>query len=263
MQFSHGYQERVDQETWNLLKESYESFQHKKKREPLIPKIIHQIWLGGEPPENCQQLIRKLKKLHPHWEHRLWREDQIDFELENRELFDQATNLAQKSDILRYEILNKYGGIYLDLDFLILKPFEELLGCDFFAGIMYDREPNLGNSIIGSSPKNPLIQELVHFHHGILGSNAMDIIDSTGPYHVTRIFLKHILTMDTIVAFPNSYFYPFPNFPRDRILGEKANSYFQANTICAHLWHCSWMKKKSPESFFRRLKNKIKSLYLI
>lgn len=254
MKFSSGYQDRVDQEKWDQLKNAFDLFQNQKEKRPTIPKIIHQIWLGGEPPKNCQKLISDLKRMHPHWEYRLWTDDKIDFPLENKELFDQASNLGQKSDILRCEILKKYGGIYLDLDFYIVKPFDELLGCDFFCGIVYDQEPNLSNSILGSTPNNPLINDLLNFDQGILSGNAMEIIDSTGPYHLTRAFFKHLSTMNTIVALPNSYLYPFPNFPKDRILGGEMNSYFQKETICCHLWHCSWIKKKSePESFLNRM----------
>jgi mannosyltransferase OCH1-like enzyme len=257
MKFSHGYQDRIENEQWDQLKKAYELFQHQKTKKVFIPKIIHQIWLGGEPPKHYKKFISRLKKMHPDWEYRLWKDDEIDFPLENRELFDQATNLGQKSDILRCEILKKYGGIYLDLDFYALKPFDELRGCDFFCGIVYDREPNLSNSIIGSTPNNPVINELLHFRKGILSDNAMEIIDSTGPYHVTRAFFKYLPTMDTIVAFPNSYFYPFPNFSKDRVLGEEMTNYFQENTICCHLWHCSWLKKKPSESLLSKIMKRI------
>lgn len=259
MKFSHGYQDRINQEQWDLLQKSYEAFRAKNNKKELIPKIIHQIWLGGNPPENCQKFVSELKQIHPDWEYKLWNNDNIDFELENRDIFDQASNLGQKSDILRCEILKKYGGIYLDLDFFTIKSFDELRGCDFFIGIVYDREPNLSNSIMGSSANNPLINELLKFNKGALSGDVMQIIDSTGPHHITRAFFKYLPTMDTIVAFPNSYFYPFPNFPRDRVLGEKMQSYFQANTICCHLWHCSWMKKQSSVNFLSRFIKQIKS----
>ena len=257
MKFSSRYQDRIDQEKWDLLKNAYELFQNQKTKKAVIPKIIHQIWLGGEPPKHYEKLMTELRGTHPGWEYRLWRDNQIDFELENKKLFDQATNFGQKSDILLCEILKKYGGIYLDLDFYMLKPFDELRSCDFFCGVVYDREPNLSNSIIGSSPNNPLINELLHFRKGVLSGNAMEVLDSTGPYHTTRAFFKCLPTMENIVAFPNSYFYPFPNFPEDRILGEETNAYFQKNTICCHLWHCSWIKKKQSENFIKKIMRKI------
>ena len=44
MKFSHEYQDRIDQEKWDLLKKAYETFQNRNTtKEALIPKIIHQI----------------------------------------------------------------------------------------------------------------------------------------------------------------------------------------------------------------------------
>ena len=40
-----------------------------------------------------------------------------------RDLMDSATNYAMKSDILRLEILYKYGGIYVDIDSTALRSF--------------------------------------------------------------------------------------------------------------------------------------------
>ena len=40
-----------------------------------------------------------------------------------QDLLDQATNFAMKSDVLRLEILYKYGGIYADIDSVALRSF--------------------------------------------------------------------------------------------------------------------------------------------
>ena len=38
-----------------------------------IPKIIHQIWVGGhEMPEHCKQFVQEMKELNPDYEHKLW-----------------------------------------------------------------------------------------------------------------------------------------------------------------------------------------------
>lgn len=40
--------------------------------------------------------------------------------------FDAAKNYGEKSDILRYEILFVYGGVYADVDVECLQPFDAL-----------------------------------------------------------------------------------------------------------------------------------------
>ena len=74
--------------------------------EPLIPKIIHQIWLGSSLPEKYKRFQQSWKKYHPDWTYILWSEKEIEeFGLKNKKIYDKTKNLGQKSDIARYEIL--------------------------------------------------------------------------------------------------------------------------------------------------------------
>jgi hypothetical protein len=64
-----------------------------------------------------------------------WSPEQKKFKMKNKDAFSGATNYGEKSDILRYEILSQFGGIYVDCDFECLKPFDDLLSCAFFTGL--------------------------------------------------------------------------------------------------------------------------------
>ena len=72
--------------------------------------------------------------------------------LENQALFDRATSYARKADIARYEVIRRFGGVYLDTDMECLRPIDELITEDvsFFAG----REASgfINISIFGASP---------------------------------------------------------------------------------------------------------------
>ena len=76
---------------------------------PKIPKIVHQIWLG---PKTSTPILfifseKKWKALHPDWEFRLWTDSDLDkLDLELRDLIDLSPNWAEKSDILRAELLD-------------------------------------------------------------------------------------------------------------------------------------------------------------
>merc|ERR1711920_935191 len=72
-----------------------------------IPKIIHQIWLGGKPiPNAFHEWIQSWRKLNPDWQYILWTEETIDqLSMANVRAFDDAKDFGAKSDILRYEIL--------------------------------------------------------------------------------------------------------------------------------------------------------------
>ena len=41
------------------------------------------------------------------------------------DLIEESTNFAQRSDIMRLEIVYKYGGIYIDIDSTALRAFGE------------------------------------------------------------------------------------------------------------------------------------------
>lgn len=87
----------------------------------MIPKIIHQIWVGDfKIPLREQQFTKNLKDLHPDYEYILWREPENDLPDNisywyNR--FYNIKNYAFCADILRIWTVYKYGGFYLDIDF--------------------------------------------------------------------------------------------------------------------------------------------------
>jgi len=97
-----------------------------------IPRIIHQIWIGPkEIPKKSLEYIKKIIELHPNFQYRLWtNEDLIEENFSNLEYINKCKSWTEKSDIMRYDILYKYGGIYLDIDFEIFKNLEPLLTND-------------------------------------------------------------------------------------------------------------------------------------
>ena len=42
----------------------------------MIPKIIHQVWIGDEIPEDYQESIESVKKHFSEWEYKLWLNDE-------------------------------------------------------------------------------------------------------------------------------------------------------------------------------------------
>ncbi len=133
--------------------------------EVLIPKKIHQIWLGPLPvPDYSKEYTETWKKLHPDWEYKLWRESDIEsWDFATKDLFNKASSYQEKSDILRYEILNKFGGLYVDMDYKAIKKMDDLHCLYSFYGSI---EPNLNgdnrvtitNAIIGSDPNNEILE---------------------------------------------------------------------------------------------------------
>lgn len=83
-----------------------------------IPAKLHLVWLGPDPPtEYCVANFEGWKRLMPQWEIKLWRNgDEAEFGPDVEARVAAATKGAQKADILRAFIMEKYGGIYMDAD---------------------------------------------------------------------------------------------------------------------------------------------------
>lgn len=123
----------------------------------MIPKTIHQIWLGDNKPTEWLDTFN----IYP--DYTLWTEKNIPT-LYNQDLFDEQDRGCAKADILRYELLYRYGGVYFDADMVCLKKIpDSFLKDDFFTA--YESEeyaPGLvNNAVIGCTPRHPIIKKLV------------------------------------------------------------------------------------------------------
>lgn len=242
---------------WSLFEKLYgrfkeEGFPSKSK----IPKIIHQIWLGGSVPQKYKKYIDSIKEKNPEYEYRLWTDSAVDtFEMKNRKLFNACDNIGAKSDILRYEILERFGGIYLDTDFLALKSFDSLLGFDFFGGIggQHIHKPEVFNGLIGCVPNHPVLKKCIdglsHKSAAEISSSqkttkfkaAMKIIKFSGPQYFTQVFLNNTDEFSNSIVLPDKYFYSLPARLRDKYNEDTINQYITKDSIVVHLWGCTWM----------------------
>ena len=92
-----------------------------------IPKIVHQIWIGeNKRPDVWMDTVKKFSNDYG-YEYKLWDNTNVNtLNLINKQYYDiepqlhmNNKNYQLKSDILRYEILYNYGGIYIDADTVI------------------------------------------------------------------------------------------------------------------------------------------------
>ena len=81
-----------------------------------IPRILHLVWFG-EMQQYAADNLKRWKELMPHWTIKLWTIDDLAvFPSEVTRKVHEASKYSQKSDILRFHILHKYGGVYVDTD---------------------------------------------------------------------------------------------------------------------------------------------------
>lgn len=214
---------------------------------PRIPKIIHQVWLGsnGNLPEQYKKFQKSWIEKHPDWQYILWTEKEIDaFGLKNRKLYDETNNYGVKSDIARYEILYRIGGLYVDTDFQCLKSFNVFHHiCDFYAGsCMGNVEVMIG--LIGAKPGHPILKECIENVQPKRKEKetAMDIIKRTGPQFFTKCFLRVMENyIGPAVSFPMTYFYPVSNEYCGK-MPKNLSPWINKETFAVHHWGFSWNK---------------------
>lgn len=211
----------------------------------LIPKIIHQIWLGSAFPDKYRAYQASWKKYNPDWEYRLWTEAELkDFPMQNRDLYENAKNYGEKSDIARYEILYQLGGLYVDTDYECIRPFDLFNHCyDFYIGIqpLDTSIVQLGIGLIGAAPGHPLLKVALDSLRA-QSQQTEQIIAKTGPIFFTQVFVMVAPYLgDKTIAFPPTYFYP-----RGYTQAEKDTAqWLKPESFAVHQWEGSWMKKEA------------------
>ena len=270
-----------DTERYNKAKSLYEkNLPSKVERSslPKIPKIIHQIWLGpNRPPSYFYVYQEKWQTLHPHWEYHLWSEEELEeLHLVNWDLVEKSQNWAEKSDIIRGDLLERFGGVYIDVDmepFRALDEFHEKY--DFYAGMEHPHKISttqnrvwVGISLIASRPHHPIIEKwrsLVRQGWDETEkkySVQVDQVINHTYFPFTRAVMEEVGRPGTVdMLFPATYFYPLsPAYASKRrsslrSLREKVYDFLEnvhlrrprpfsriyPETIAVHYWGNTWL----------------------
>lgn len=128
-----------------------------------IPKIIHQIYnmSGNEVvtrKDYCAYRDTWLAN-HQHWEYRFWdhasaRKLIADEYPSFLSVYDRYPHFIQRCDAIRYFILHRFGGLYVDMDIENLRPVDELFeGCEL---ALFSAVRGYTNAAVASVPGHPL-----------------------------------------------------------------------------------------------------------
>lgn len=190
----------------------------------MIPKIIHFCWLSGDRyPAKIQYCIDSWKKALPDYEIWLWDLNRFDISSSVwcKEAFE-ARKYAFAADYIRCLALYTYGGIYLDSDVEVLKPFDDLLTLPYFIG--EEQGGNLEPAVMGCEKGWPVMKKMLEYYSGrhfvtdgkfdmeTLPSLMSAIIRKDWKYNRIMKPEDFINLPDEFCVFPAEYFSPkFPN----------------------------------------------------
>lgn len=168
-----------------------------------IPRVFHQIWLGPEPlPRDHAEYQRTWTRRHPGWELRVWTEENLPPDLERKEIYELLRRPAERSDLLRLELLHRHGGVYVDTDFECRRSIEPLLeGARFFCA--YIDPGRVNNALFGSVPAHPLLERAIREARPRTTFGPVDK-EGTGPLFFNRL----VAGEPGVTIFDAELFYP-------------------------------------------------------
>lgn len=203
----------------------------------MIPRIAHTIWLDEPFPKKHKSFWRRFRELHPTWDVMVWDDSSRLGWMQCYETFLEQDTWAGKSDVLRYELLARFGGVYLDTDVEPLKPLDPLLDGPPFVGWEDDRL--LCPTVMGSEPGHPaaqaLLERLPRWSHA---RRRRPPNHRTGPYFLTAQWARR----SDVRLLPPVTFYPV-HWSEKRKLGGP----YPAESYTVHHWNAGWIPGGPPQ----------------
>jgi len=174
----------------------------------MIPKIIHQIWEGPPQSELLMKLSESWRLHHPDWHYELWNSERmISFVKDSYpQMEDICFNYKysiQRWDVIRYLILYKLGGMYVDCDYECFESFNgyitESSKCYFAMEpdehrLIFKKNIYFSNSLMITPPCHPffeyLIKNLQTASVIYTDNKLLDVLNSTGPIMLSSLYEK-------------------------------------------------------------------------
>lgn len=179
----------------------------------MIPKIIHQLWIGPKPAPTHFMDSWRLK--NPDFEYIRWTEAELEergMQLRCTKEIDSMCEINGKADIIRWEILAKYGGVFVDADSICIEPLDESV-MQYKAFASYEseevRKGLVATCAMGFYPNHSLCQDAVEWilHNEIsVEKTGRRAWQTVGPGLLTRLIQTQKYTDFTLL--PSYYFIP-------------------------------------------------------
>ncbi len=163
-----------------------------------------------------EKCIKSWEKFCPDWEIIEWNEGNYDvFRNEFCRQAYQNGKWAFVSDYARFDILNQFGGIYMDTDVEIVKSLDRFLEHDVFAGHETDEwvAPGL---ILGSVPEHPIMKSVLNAYESasFINNDGSENHKTVGEFFTDALRRNGLLPdgryqeKDGIAVYPKEFFCP-------------------------------------------------------
>lgn len=147
----------------------------------MIDKVIHQIWVGGyDIPSREKEISNIVKEKHPNYTYYLWTDNNLP-EIPERlkgmyDLMYKNKDYVFCADMLRWIVVAKYGGWYLDIDWEYINNLDSL-NIDNKDGIVFGHwgvgwqhcDYTITNNVFAFKKDHPMANFMVDKMHVELG----------------------------------------------------------------------------------------------
>lgn len=191
------------------------------KQQTAIPKLIHYVWVGGnKKPASVKKYINSWKLHCPDYLIVEWSEKNYDV-TKNRYMREayKSKKWAFATDYMRLDILDRFGGIYVDSDVEILKSLDVFLDEAAFTSFEIGdlKQTLLPTGLLASTAGNVWIKYLKTYYNERpfilpdgsfdLNANTVIITKMTEDKYKIKKNNKLQRTQDFVI-YPNDYFCP-------------------------------------------------------
>lgn len=176
----------------------------------MIPKIIHQVWEGAsEPLPECNKKLANTWKVYfPEWQYEFWDKKRMetfvnDFFPEMKDIYFEYRYDVQRWDVIRYLILYKVGGLYVDFDYECLQTFDGFIKDEqkcYFAMEpeehcrSFSKKIYFNNALMITPPNHVFFKKIIeHLYSASISYSSIkfqDVLRSTGPLMLTHLYEK-------------------------------------------------------------------------
>lgn len=123
-----------------------------------MERIIH-FTVPAERSQLHEEAIAAARRLHPEWEVRVW-EDPVSFDgALLQQWYDRPLTGAGRADLIRLDVVHRFGGIYLDGDLILQRPLDRLASLDHF--FCSEDGYVVTNAAFGAARGNPHARALI------------------------------------------------------------------------------------------------------
>lgn len=220
----------------------------KKYEYPVIPKIIHYMWLGGkEVPQNLLKCIDSWKRYCPDYEIKRW--DESNYDIGKNLYMKQAYECRAYGfvpDYARLDILYNYGGIYLDTDVELIRNIDDLLYQEAFCGVEKWQIVNFGGCS-GAVKGHDSIKAFINARENLKFYDEYGLKNqNTCGYYDTQVLLNNGYIMNCtnqsvlgINVYTSDFFHPY-----DYMSGKCE---ITSNTFSVHHFNGGWLTKEQKQ----------------